>query len=147
MQRFYASLIELFNDGWFYAVKLEIFCPEDQLRRHANYRVNGQLVAPPRAIIIDAVHVQVIHQEQIPPSRHMYYYWDPYHEANPTQGPWVSGYRPPAVPDRIVDFVRETLDVEQGVRAACRCLCQRLQDARQPVTGDGPRLPDQGMYR
>ena len=33
---FYAALIELFNDGWSYAVKLELLFPEDQLRKHPN---------------------------------------------------------------------------------------------------------------
>ena len=74
---YYAILIELFNDGWFHAVKLDILCPEDKLRKHGNHAKNGQLVALARDIIIDAVHVQIINVNQIPASRNIYYYWDP----------------------------------------------------------------------
>ena len=82
---FYAPLIELFNDGWFYAVKIERICPEPLLDRHPGYRTNGQLIAPSRAIVMDALHVRVVHQKQIQPGTNMFYYWDPSHEANPFQ--------------------------------------------------------------
>jgi hypothetical protein len=80
---FYSGLIELFNDGWFYAVKIECSCPEDLLVRHTNYKNNGQLIAPSKAIIMNALHVLVAHREQIQPGTNMFYYWDPSHEANP----------------------------------------------------------------
>ena len=70
------------NDGLFYAVNIKFRCPEDQLRKHSNFKTNGQLVAPSRAIIIDAVLVQVIHRDQIQPSRHVFCY-KPY--------PWTVG--------------------------------------------------------
>ena len=89
---FYSSLIELFNDGWFYAVKLELLCPWGALKRRHSFARNGQHTAPSNKVIIDAIHVQIIERSQIDSSKGVFFYWDPYHEANPLAGPWIEGY-------------------------------------------------------
>ena len=38
----YSGLIELFNDGWFYSVKLELRCPSDRVRNHPTTRATGR---------------------------------------------------------------------------------------------------------
>ena len=73
----YSALAELFNNGWFFAVKLDLLCPSAMVTRHPNYKNNGQLVAPADSIIIDEAHVRIITRTQIEPGESIFFYWDP----------------------------------------------------------------------
>ena len=103
---FYCCYVELFSDGWLYAVKLELLCPGVDLKKHANFAKNGQLIAPYNKIIIDAIHVRVVGKNQIEPSTGIFHDWGPLHEASPLIGPWIEGYTRPAVPEPILDLIR-----------------------------------------
>ena len=61
--------------------------PWDALAKHSNFARNGQYIAPSGKVIIDAIHVQIIERTQIDPSKGVFFYCDPYHEANPLAGP------------------------------------------------------------
>ena len=74
--------------------------------KKSNFQKNGQLIAPADKIITDAIHAQIIRRNQIDPSKGVFFYWDPHHEANPLAGPWVEGYRWPAAPEPIVNLVQ-----------------------------------------
>ena len=84
---FYSSLVELLSDGLFYAVKLELRCPWDALKKHSNFARSGQYVTPSNKVIIDATHAQTVERTQVDPSKGVFFYWDPYHEASPLAGP------------------------------------------------------------
>ena len=101
----YSGLVELFNDGWFYAVKLELLCPSDRVRSHSSYKSNGQKVAEANSVIIDAIHVRIVNRTHLQPSEAVFFYWDPLHVANPKYGPWAEGWRRPAMPEPIMDMV------------------------------------------
>ena len=102
---FYSGLVELFNDGWFYAVKLELVCPFDRVRNHPNFRTNGQKVADANSVVIEAIRVRIVNRTQLQTGEAIYFYWDPLHEANPNYGPWVQGWTRPAMPDHIMEMV------------------------------------------
>ena len=83
---FYSCYVELFSDGLFYAVKLELLCPGSDLKKHHNHARTGQFVAPSQKVITDAIHVRIIGGNQLEPSTGIFHYWDPLHEANPLCG-------------------------------------------------------------
>ena len=58
----YSSLMELFNDGWFYAVKLELLCPPDRARKRPIFGRNGQMVAEAGSAILGAIHVRIVNR-------------------------------------------------------------------------------------
>ena len=62
---FYSGLVELFNDGWFYAVKLELVCPSDRARNRPNFKNNGQKVADANSVTIEAIHVRIVNRAQL----------------------------------------------------------------------------------